>query len=82
VRTEITTKRGATRSVFLTKYYSSDQIKKNGIDEACSTYGGEDGRRQDLGGGPEWKTPLGRPKSRWKDNIKIDLQEVECGDMD
>jgi hypothetical protein len=28
------------------------------------------------------KRPLGRPKRRWEDNIKIDLQEVECGSMD
>ena len=24
---------------------------------------------------------LGRPRIRWEDNIKIDLQEVECGEM-
>jgi hypothetical protein len=31
---------------------------------------------------PEGKRPLGRPKRRWQDNIKKDLQEVGCGDMD
>ena len=30
---------------------------------------------------PERKSPLGRPRRRWEDNIKIDLQEVECGSM-
>jgi len=30
---------------------------------------------------PEGKRPLGRPRCRWKDNIKIDLQEVGCGGM-
>jgi hypothetical protein len=30
-------------------------------------------------GKPEGKRPLGRPKHRWKDNIKTDLQEAECG---
>ena len=31
---------------------------------------------------PEGKRPLERPKRRWKDNIKMDLQEVGggCGD--
>jgi hypothetical protein len=29
---------------------------------------------------PEGKVPLGRPRRRWEDNIKVDLQEV--GDMD
>jgi hypothetical protein len=27
-------------------------------------------------GRPEGKSPLGRPRSRWEDNIKMDLQEV------
>jgi len=28
------------------------------------------------------KRPLGRPKCRWEDNIKMDLQDVGCGGMD
>ena len=28
------------------------------------------------------KRPLGRPRRRWEDNIKMDLQEVRCGGMD
>ena len=35
-----------------------------------------------LVGKPEGKTPLGRPRYRWEDNIKMDLQEVGCGGMD
>ena len=35
-----------------------------------------------LVGKPEGKRPLGRPRSRWEDNIKMDLQEVGCGGMD
>jgi len=31
---------------------------------------------------PEGKRPLGRPRRRWEDNIKIDLQEVEFEVMD
>ena len=30
-------------------------------------------------GQPEGKRPLRRPRRRWKDNIKMDLQEVGCG---
>ena len=30
----------------------------------------------------EGKRPLGRPRLRWEDNIKMDLQEVVCGGMD
>ena len=35
-----------------------------------------------LVGKPEGKKPLGRPRRRWVDNIRIDLQEVGCGYMD
>ena len=31
---------------------------------------------------PEGKRPLGRPRRRWEDNIKMDLQEVGRGGMD
>jgi len=34
-----------------------------------------------LVGKPEGKIPLGRPRRRWEDNIKMDLQEVGCGGM-
>jgi len=40
------------------------------------------GLYRDLVGKPERKRPLGRPRLRWEDNVKIDLQEVGCGDMD
>ena len=30
-------------------------------------------------GKPEGKRPLGRPRRRWVDNIRMDLQEVGCG---
>ena len=35
-----------------------------------------------LVGKPEGKRPLGRPRRRWVDNIRMDLQEVGCGCMD
>jgi len=35
-----------------------------------------------LVGKPEGKRPLGRPRRRWEDNIKMDLQEVGCEVMD
>jgi hypothetical protein len=33
-------------------------------------------------GKPEGKGPLGRPRRRWVDNIKIDLREIGCAGMD
>ena len=35
-----------------------------------------------LVGKPEGRRPLGRPKLRWVDNIRMELQEVGCGYMD
>jgi hypothetical protein len=32
-------------------------------------------------GKPEGKSPLGRPKRKWVDNIKIDLREIGWGGM-
>jgi hypothetical protein len=32
-----------------------------------------------LVGGPEGKRPLGRPRCRWEDNIKMDLREIGIG---
>jgi len=34
-----------------------------------------------LVGKPEGRRPLGRPRRRWVDNIKMDLQEMGCGYM-
>jgi hypothetical protein len=33
-------------------------------------------------GNPEGKRLFGRPRLRWEDNIKLELQEVGCGGMD
>jgi hypothetical protein len=43
----------------------------------CSAYGGEKRRILGLVGKPEGKRPIGRPRRRWKDDIKMDLQEVD-----
>jgi hypothetical protein len=48
---------------------------------ACRAYGGEASIRF-MVAKPEGKGPFGRPRRRWKDNIKMDLQEVECGCME
>jgi hypothetical protein len=34
-----------------------------------------------LAGKPEGKRPLGSPRHRWEDNIKMDLREIGWGDM-
>ena len=44
--------------------------------------GEERGVYRVLVGKPEGSIPLGRPRRRWVDNIRMDLQEVGCGCMD
>jgi hypothetical protein len=46
---------------------------------ACGAYGGGLRCAQVLVGKPEGKRPLGRPRCRGEDNIKMDLQEVGGG---
>ena len=49
---------------------------------ACSSYGEWRGVYRVLVGKPEGRRPLGRPRRRWEDNIKMDLREVGCGRVD
>jgi len=44
--------------------------------------GEEMGVYRALVGKPEGRRPLGRPRRRWVDNIRMDLQEMRCGYMD
>jgi len=49
----------------------------------CSAYGGDrKGVYRFLMGKPKGKRPPGRPRSRWDDNIMMDLQEVGWGGLD
>jgi hypothetical protein len=48
----------------------------------CSTNGEKRNAYRLLVGKPEGKRPLGRPRRRWVDNIKMDLREVGWGDVD
>jgi len=54
----------------------------NGFELQYSVMGEERGVYRVLVGKPEGKRPLGRPRHRWVDNIRMDLQEVGCGYMD
>ena len=52
---------------------------KNEMGVACSANVERRGVHRLLVGKPEGKRPLGRPRRRWEDNIKMELQEVEFG---
>jgi len=49
---------------------------------ACTRWEERRGVYRVLVGKPEGKRPLGRPRRRREDNIKMDLQEVGCGGVD
>jgi hypothetical protein len=49
---------------------------------ACSTNGEMRNAYRLLVGKPEGKRPVGRPRRRWVDNIRVDLGEVGWGDVD
>jgi hypothetical protein len=49
---------------------------------ACSTNGEKRNACRILVGKPEGKSPLGRSRRRWEDNIKLDLREIGWGGMD
>jgi len=57
----------------LRNYYISTHVARMGE---------ERGVYRVLLGKPEGRRPLGRPRRRWVDNIRMDLQEVGCGYMD
>jgi len=54
--------------------FAGYKIEKNEMSWACSA--------RDLVRKSEGKRPLGRPRRKWEDNIKMDLQEVGCWSMD
>ena len=70
------------RDTLLIQHFSGDKIRKNEMGVACSTYGERTDVYRVLVGKLESKRPFGKPRRRWEDNIKMDLQEVGCGDMD
>jgi hypothetical protein len=61
--------------LFFIKYYKGGQIQENEISGACKTHGEMINANKILTGMPEGKTPIGIPRRRWEDNIKMDLRE-------
>jgi hypothetical protein len=53
-------------------------VKEDEVGRTCSTHGGGEGRGvyRVLVGRPEGKRPLGRPRRRSEDNIKMDFRET------
>ena len=68
--------------IILTQYCAGDKIEKNEMGWACGAYGWGSGVYRVMVGKPEGKRSLRRPRRRWVDNIRTDLQEVGCGYID
>jgi hypothetical protein len=49
---------------------------------ACGAHGGGEDAYNILVGRPEGRRPLGRPRRRWEDNIKMNLGEIGFGDVE
>ena len=81
-RDEITGELRRLHSEGLHDLYCSPNIRKNEMGGECGTYRRQERCLQGFGGRPEGRRPLGRPRRRWENNIKMDLQEVGCGGTD
>ena len=66
-------------SIYIVRVIKSRRMRWNGH---VARMGEEKGVYRVLVGKPEGKRPLGRSRRRWVDNIRMDLQKVECGYMD
>jgi hypothetical protein len=57
---------------------SNDQVKEDEMGSVCSTPGEKRNDYRILFGKRERKEPLGRTRRMWKDNIRMDVEELEC----
>ena len=87
-RDEITGEIGKLRNAKLHALYFSPNIIRN-LKSRRLRWAGHVARMEQsrnaykvLVGNPEGKRPLGRPRRRWEDNIKMDLREVGCDPRD
>jgi len=86
-RDEVTGEWRRLHSEELNDLYSSPNIvrviksRRMRWDGHVARMGEERGVSRVLVGKPEGKRPLGRPRRRWVDNIRMDLLEVGCGYM-
>jgi hypothetical protein len=52
------------------------------MSEACDRHRREEKRRQGVAGKAEAKRPIGRRKSKWEDNFKMDVEGIRWADLD
>ena len=76
---EDTAQRGAKWFVLLTQYVRVIKSRRMRVAVHVARMGEEREVYRVLVGKPEGRRQLGRPRRRWVDNIRMDLQEVGCG---
>ena len=87
-RDEVTGECGRLHKEELNDLYSSPNIvrgiklRRMRLAGNVACMGEERGVYRVMLGKPEGRQPLGRPRRRWVDNIRMDLQEVGCGYVD
>jgi hypothetical protein len=64
------------------RYNQIDQVNEDELVRSFSMHREKRNAYRILVGKPEGKTPLGRPRCRWEDNIKMDPIEIEWGGID
>jgi hypothetical protein len=64
-----------------TPYHEGDQIKKSKVGRNCGSHGVRRSAYVVSVGKPEGKRPLGRPRPKLEDNIKMSLTEFSCEDV-
>ena len=69
-------------SVLLTQYCSGDESRRMRWTGHVACMGERRGVYRVLVGKPEGNILFGRPRRRWYDNIKMDLQEVGCAGVE
>jgi hypothetical protein len=72
----------AFRNYVIGGYNYNNEVEEDERSEACSTNGQKRNAYRSLVGKPERKKPIGRPRHWWVNNIRMDLVEVRCGDVD
>jgi hypothetical protein len=66
-------------ALVITQYCAAGKIKKNEMGWACGAYGGGERCAQGFGEEAWGNETIGRPRRRWDDNIKMDLEKVGGG---
>jgi hypothetical protein len=64
------------------KLNGTHQLLEYGMGRACRSNGEKRNTYMFLVGKPEGKRPVGRPRCKWVDDIKMDLGEIGWGDVD